>query len=1821
MLFCDVLLSCVSLNKVLGSVCAGSHPVYSGSAGLGSLKVSGQQFVASIMADVKSSDRPTWTGKFVLSWISRMRSYCDEVVRTGIKSKKSADTGGAIEEYEVSAALVFDHTKSSQKAVSNEEYKKISNKVYNRLNYSFKESETLMASVAEGDGRAAVEKIIGTLGSEQHQLGALDGELKNNLKALQSREQFASFENTFGRIVKEWRLVIKRSNDDDIKEQKQSEGALRRYVMTAIQEVFPDVWRDAMKLGNTDTYFTILKNCTNINMALGGGSVRPTTHLNQVPSGGYREENRHGNPRSYESWGGKGTGYPKGGKGGYGKGKGGKGSGHNTWDFNKNDWRRCDNCNATDHYRRFCAKPGGPFEGRLQEAIVAKRAEVESRSYGREKGGKGKGSYGKGNYGGKGYYSGYNDSGYQSQFNRNDYYRDQSGNDFSEQHGASVFNSPQAVNQAAVQAQAFLSSLQSNGIEYQTVNQAGEVSGSNQARAPINSPSIWALRAMGTGSNGGGVHRSYPSVVLSAVGSNGGGVVLSARHALNLAAMASNNGMDGFCDYACVDSGCNEFAVFNNMAYFPFEYSVDHSVDMWVADTHKIHLDGIGTAYMVLFDEISGQEFIISLERSAQDKRYQMILIPEGHFHFEKDGVTERNNFINFKKNAMLLDQGEEDEKYVVVNRIEKLPCLKIRPLNTSEILKIRISKGSFDMTTVAKTYGFRMSKKTWLDAHKSLGCPGDRYLKTMAQHDMIKGLKELLPFPKEGVKIFCDCHVNKAVMMKHMIPDVSMRVMAPGTVEVSQDIFGPWPVRSIHGEVYANVFKIKGKRHITFIPMKSKDDVIKVSDQYLLDMSLHAKEVGAMVVNVDLISGDSDSNYLSAAMREWCLKKNIRQFSSAPSSHSHNSNECIMKLIKEGILNYLFLTGFPQMLWTFGGGWAAFTLNRQFTESCSDEKEKFVVPHLRVFSGDEVDLDMMLPIGCKIFVYIDADTLAMNGDHSYIAYFCGYPYNMKGFQVYAPTRRAVYEVFHIKANTRIFYKDEWGPQKKLMREVNKEIVLMSKEDVFAFDQMEDGELKDFSREFKFTEEGRLEAKDHFVQDTQVPLREFDRELQTALEPISETPFKVDTESHDKVNQMYQTPGLKQSRVAANLFDDVISPDAEPVRKSRRIEERDNPIGPSGFTGDQARNILKGVKTNSVRMVVNGSRDGFDDEEADKSAFKALSNSSLLMTMTALTMAIGGAMSYPNKVALAEADVSASMNMALSALSAKSLFDVETYENPNSIEEAFARPGKEGAMWYEQAVGEMDYLFDNVIKPKRRSDFINPHVLKAGWNCVAKWDGEGNLKKVRPRAFPKGYAQIPYKEFDPWKIASYTARKESIMTCLFLLVKFSYNIYLYDIVKAFFSESLKETVLSEVPPGFKDHPKYSPYGKDTVWLYIMNAYGLRQASHDFGEGYAQTFVSKGWKRLLSDVNVFIKRVGLLVCIFSLWVDDNFVIFSSPEAHYLFEEVLLNSKYQYTRDVFDYALGLNVSYNLAKRELALSTTNFCSRFFKMHKLEKINVKSIPLPTGSNVSRKDCPAVDKPDPVLYSRFRSILGGIAHAANWVHKEMLLAVGMLSRVMINPSQVHMDLLIHLAGYLKGVANKPLLMKGNSRLFPGEKIKLWGYCDADYAGCVDTGRSTSGYSIFGDGNLLSCYSGLQPTVALSTTQAEWGALVSIVTMIMWFLNLFSELGFEVELPVLILCDNQSCIYVAKGAAQNFKRVKHFDIKDLFLKEIIKKGDIDVVYVRTEGNVSDMLTKCLPKGKFLKFRDLLLGDVLPVPEDKSQWSKTLREIYEIEDQS
>ena len=153
------------------------------------------------------------------------------------------------------------------------------------------------------------------------------------------------------------------------------------------------------------------------------------------------------------------------------------------------------------------------------------------------------------------------------------------------------------------------------------------------------------------------------------------------------------------------------------------------------------------------------------------------------------------------------------------------------------------------------------------------------------------------------------------------------------------------------------------------------------------------------------------------------------------------------------------------------------------------------------------------------------------------------------------------------------------------------------------------------------------------------------------------------------------------------------------------------------------------------------------------------------------------------------------------------------------------------------------------------------------------------------------------------------------------------------------------------------------------------------------------------------------------------------------------------------------------------------------------------------------------------------------------------------------------------------------------------------------------------------DDNLVGSASKMQKTVSLSTAEAEYVAMVHAITFGKWAMSLLSELGFEYEKPVRLLGDNVAANAIVSHANTNHRYTKHIDIKMRYCKEIVRSGEIDVVYTNTDENVADIMTKALPKGKFVKFRDILLHqrpvDVYP---DESQIKYSLKKVFnEVED--
>jgi hypothetical protein len=199
----------------------------------------------------------------------------------------------------------------------------------------------------------------------------------------------------------------------------------------------------------------------------------------------------------------------------------------------------------------------------------------------------------------------------------------------------------------------------------------------------------------------------------------------------------------------------------------------------------------------------------------------------------------------------------------------------------------------------------------------------------------------------------------------------------------------------------------------------------------------------------------------------------------------------------------------------------------------------------------------------------------------------------------------------------------------------------------------------------------------------------------------------------------------------------------------------------------------------------------------------------------------------------------------------------------------------------------------------------------------------------------------------------------------------------------------------------------------------------------------------------------------------------------------------------------------------------------------------------------------------------------------------DIAFAVLVLSRYLSNPTQSHLLAAKRVLRYLRGTADLALTYRGDLQ-------PLLGYTDADWGGDIETRRSTAGYLFNVGSGAISWSSKRQPTVALSSCEAEYMGETQATKEAIWLKRLLQELHVDRSQTqaTIIFGDNQSAIALAKNP-QFHARTKHIDIQHHFVREKQDEGLIDIRYISTAEQVADGLTKALPKDAFQQFRSAL----------------------------
>lgn len=502
-----------------------------------------------------------------------------------------------------------------------------------------------------------------------------------------------------------------------------------------------------------------------------------------------------------------------------------------------------------------------------------------------------------------------------------------------------------------------------------------------------------------------------------------------------------------------------------------------------------------------------------------------------------------------------------------------------------------------------------------------------------------------------------------------------------------------------------------------------------------------------------------------------------------------------------------------------------------------------------------------------------------------------------------------------------------------------------------------------------------------------------------------------------------------------------------------------------------------------------------------------------------------------------------------------SAFCLLSADNPQTYAEAL----KEG--WSEAINKELEAHKD--FKTWTNIEDIPAHVkpIETKWIFTTKNDG---TKKARLVA--KGYQeeQGNFHDF----LYSPVAKLPTIRLALSFALQEDWHIHQMDIPTAFLNGTLDNEVYIYKPEGVED--------KSDILKLQRALYGLREAPKCWNDRFSTYALSRNFIRSNFDACLYIGKGIWLI----LWVDD-ILLFGNRDK---IKETMNDLKKEFNaKDMGNLECFIGTEIRVSEERIELSQQCLIEKIVK--KFGMTDAKTSPTPMEEKL-----PSSDDKD-IIEVPYRELVGSLIYLAQTCRPDIAFATSFLSRFLDKPTKPLWHAAKRVVRYLKGTKNLKLVYgKGD----PDERFQITTWSDADWGGDQTDRKSCSGMSSFHCRNLISWISRKQPTVALSSAEAEYTACALAATELLYLKGLISDFvpNELVEVRGVLLVDNQGAIHMIKNY-ENTKRSKHIDIKYHFIKDIVSKRLVFVDYVDSKLNIADIFTKALGTTKFTQFRDSL----------------------------
>ena len=417
---------------------------------------------------------------------------------------------------------------------------------------------------------------------------------------------------------------------------------------------------------------------------------------------------------------------------------------------------------------------------------------------------------------------------------------------------------------------------------------------------------------------------------------------------------------------------------------------------------------------------------------------------------------------------------------------------------------------------------------------------------------------------------------------------------------------------------------------------------------------------------------------------------------------------------------------------------------------------------------------------------------------------------------------------------------------------------------------------------------------------------------------------------------------------------------------------------------------------------------------------------------------------------------------------------LEKHFTPRTRKEAMACEEKQA--WQAAEAEEFENLISNDV-----FELVNrppgAKVIRYKYVYKNKYGADGKLQRKKVRLTVMGCTQV--KGINYFLTYSPTLSHSTLRLVFWLIVEHNMYVLTFDIKAAFLAADLDSAtpIYMTIPEGLSEYLKKDL--SDKVIRLKKSLYGLKQAPREFNKMLTGALKELGFRPLVSDPCLFIKREKDNITSIAIWVDDGIVTQVIEGIKKIFKLGTVAPLY--------FFLGMEIKYRREQGRLTISTRRYTEDLEARFGPE-LKKRSTPFPPGLRLEKPTGDIKDRMEFQLTHSYRELVGSLLYISTTSRPDISFAVSRLTKHVQDYDKTHWRAALHVLAYLSSTKDQVLCFR-HSAVLQNKQVRIRCWTDSSWADCKDTSQSSMGLLVYLGDSLIIWRSKSHKNLVLSTAR------------------------------------------------------------------------------------------------------------------------------------